>query len=77
MTTTATTSADDALADLTKLVELSKKHPNKFDWKKNLNEWQILFVDYIIQVSRHVQNFKLTPKQQAKVAECLERMTLV
>jgi hypothetical protein len=77
MAITTKTNSDDPLETLLTLVKFSKKHPDKFDWKKNLNEWHILFVDHIVQLARNIPDLKLTPKQHEKAIECVERMTLV
>lgn len=74
----ADTQAIDNLDELKKLVSFSKKFPAKFDWKKNLNEWQVLFADYILSVAKAMgSEFVPTPKQAAKVSEIVARMTLV
>jgi hypothetical protein len=75
--TTTKTDCENPLPQLISLVEFSKRYPDKFDWKKNLNPWQTLFVDYIFQLDRNIPNLKLSPKQHDKAAECLARMTLI
>lgn len=70
--------AIEDLAELAQLVALSKKVPGKFDWQKNLNEWQILFADYILSVSNAVKGeFIPTPKQAAKIKEVVARIKLI
>jgi hypothetical protein len=70
--------AIEDLAELAQLVALSKRIPGKFDWKKNLNEWQVLFADYILAVSNAIKGeFIPTPKQAAKIKEVVARIKLI
>lgn len=77
MTVTTKTNDDDPLKELKTLVALGKKHPDRFDWKANLNPWQILFVDHIMSLARNIPDLQLTKKQSEKVKECIARMTLI
>jgi hypothetical protein len=77
ITIPTTTNDDGPLRELLALVDFSKKHPDKFDWKKNLNPWQVLFADYIVALSRNIHDLRLTNKQHEKAKECIARMTLI
>lgn len=77
MTITTRTNGDNPLGELRALVAFSKRHPDKFDWKKNLTDWHVVFVDHIVRVADQVPDMELSPKQRKKAIECIERMTLV
>lgn len=65
------------LEDLRKLVEYSKLNPTKFDWTKNLNDWQKLFTNNILAVYSHIPGMVPSEKQLAPILQILDRMTLV
>lgn len=64
------------LGGLRKLVEYSRKNPDRYDWRGRLNEWEQAFALQILDYSNHIEGFQPTDKQQAKIVAITEKMTI-